>query len=93
MLDYYADWCVDCLRMEETTFKDPRVVRALEEFALVQVDVTEASDDSTKAVKKRYGVYGPPAMLFFDVRGNERADLRRYGYMSPDEFMDHIGRL
>ena len=90
MLDYYADWCVDCLRMEESTFKDPRVVKALEDFVLVQVDVTEAGDMSTKEVKKRYGVYGPPAMLFFDSSGVERSDLRRYGYMSSTEFLAHI---
>jgi thiol:disulfide interchange protein DsbD len=93
MLDYYADWCVDCLRMEESTFKDPQVVKALGNFTLVQVDVTDAGDASTKAIKKRYGVYGPPAMLFFDTAGSERSDLRRYGYMSSNEFLAHIGNL
>lgn len=93
MLDYYADWCVDCLRMEESTFKDPRVVKSMQDFVLVQVDVTDASEPSSKAVRKRYGVYGPPAMLFFDAAGAERSDLRRYGYMSPTEFLTHIDQL
>jgi len=93
MLDYYADWCVDCLRMEESTFTDPRVLQAMEDFVLVQVDVTDATDPSAKAVKTRYGVYGPPAMLFFDGGGRERSDLRRYGYMSPREFLAHVDQL
>lgn len=93
MLDYYADWCVDCVRMEKSTFNDTQVARVLEDFVLVQVDVTNASDESTNAVKKRYGVYGPPAMLFFDRNGQERDELRRYGFMPPAEFLNHVAQL
>jgi thiol:disulfide interchange protein DsbD len=93
MLDYYADWCVDCLRMEKSTFADPQVVSALQDFVLVQVDVTDAGDESARAVKTRFGIYGPPAMLFFDSAGKERQDLRRYGFMSSDEFLAHVGQL
>ena len=93
MLDYYADWCVDCLRMEKSTFADPRVVSALQDFVLVQVDVTDAGDESARAVKTRFGIYGPPAMLFFDSAGKERPDLRRYGFMSSDEFLAHVDQL
>src|SRR5690606_7710353 len=40
MLDFYADWCVECVRMERTTFQDPRVRNRLREMALLQADVT-----------------------------------------------------
>ncbi len=93
MLDYYADWCIDCVRMEKATFKHAKVGQVLADFILLQVDVTDAADDSTNAVKKRYGVYGPPAMLFFDRNGRERTDLRRYGFMPPEEFLGHLAQL
>ena len=93
MLDYYADWCVDCIRMENTTFSDVGVRQALRNFVMLQVDVTDPRNPDTNAIKKRYGVYGPPAMLFFDVAGNELKELREYGYMGPDEFMAHIKQI
>ena len=60
---------------------------------MLQVDVTDPQNKQTNDIKKRYGVYGPPAMLFFDSKGSENDVLRKYGYMGPDEFMDHISKL
>lgn len=94
MIDYYADWCVDCLRMEKSTFAVPRVARALnDEFVLIQVDVTDPKDPGTRAIKRNHDIYGPPAMLFFDKDGKEIRSLRRYGYMDSRQFMQHIAPL
>jgi thiol:disulfide interchange protein DsbD len=94
LVDYYADWCVDCVRMEETTFASPEVARTLnEEFVLVQVDVTDPRDPGTSAIKQSHGIFGPPAMLFFDRQGREITSMRRYGYMDSDAFLDHIKPL
>ncbi len=88
MLDYYADWCLDCLRMDGTTFKDPSIATLLDEkFISVKVDVTDASNDAVKSVKKRFNVFGPPATLFFSADGTEFSDLKFYGYRDSDEFM------
>lgn len=88
LIDYYADWCTDCLRMESTTFADPRVRQALSDnFVLVQLDVTDAFSVETAALKQRFGVYGPPATLFLSANGEERRDLRFYGYRSADAFL------
>ncbi|HSH43276.1 MAG TPA: protein-disulfide reductase DsbD, partial [Arenicellales bacterium] len=94
MVDYYADWCVDCVRMERTTFADPEVAGRLNrEFTLIQVDVTDPDDPGTRAIKRGHGVFGPPAMLFFDRRGREVRGMRRYGYMDRETFLDHIQPL
>ena len=93
LLDYFADWCVDCLRMEKSTFADAKVQNALSDFVLLQVDVTDASNEDSRAVKKRFGVFGPPAMLFFDRFGKEQRELRRYGYMDSAQFLSHISPL
>ncbi|MDE0094842.1 MAG: protein-disulfide reductase DsbD [Gammaproteobacteria bacterium] len=88
MLDYYADWCVDCVKMEKSTFQDPAVARVLEErYLALQVNVTDPKDPGTRSVKKRFGVFGPPAVLFFDQNGNPLKELSFYGYRNPEDFL------
>ncbi|MCR4347797.1 MAG: protein-disulfide reductase DsbD [Sulfuricaulis sp.] len=87
IVDYYADWCTDCLRMEKATFADPRVRAELRQrFVMLQIDVTDPNHPDGKAIKQRFGVYGPPAMLFFSANGQERRELRTYGFRNVDEF-------
>jgi len=92
ILDYYASWCTDCVRMEKTTLSEPRVRAALARFVLIQADVTENNADA-KAVKQAYGILGPPAMLFFGQDGQELDGLRFYGYRPPDEFLDLLNKI
>lgn len=88
LIDYYADWCVSCVKMEQTTFSDPAVLRELEaRFIAVQVDVTDPNDKERKALKKRYGVFGPPALLFFDIDGQIIKSSNFYGYKKPVDFL------
>lgn len=69
MLDFYADWCVSCKEMEHLTFTDARVRAALAEVVLLQADVTANTADD-QALLKRFGLFGPPGTVFFDVRGS-----------------------
>lgn len=92
-LDFYADWCLDCLRMEETTFKETTVRLGLERFVRLQVDLTDPGNPLTKEIKRRFGVFGPPAMLFFDSSGEERTEMRQYGYLSASEFGQLLAQL
>ncbi|MDT8385500.1 MAG: protein-disulfide reductase DsbD [Gammaproteobacteria bacterium] len=94
MLDYYATWCTDCRRMEKATFSNPQVQKILrEKFVLLQVDVEDPNNAETEAIKKRYKVFGPPAMLFFDKDGNARKDLNFYGFRTPEEFIATLNKL
>lgn len=94
VLDYYATWCTDCLRMEKSTFLDARVREAFATgFIALQADVTDPNDPSVRAIKQRFGVFGPPAMLFFGPDGEERKELRTYGYKSADELLALLGRV
>lgn len=94
ILDYYADWCTDCVRMENSTFADPGVRDELRNrFVLLQADVTDPNDPEGKAIKRRFGVYGPPAMLFFTPDGEERRDLRTYGFRNVDEFLTLVRKI
>src|ERR1019366_4114056 len=63
LLDFYADWCVTCKEMEAFTFTDAGVRKRLDEMLKLQVDVTENLDEH-KALLKRFGLFGPPAIVF-----------------------------
>ncbi len=94
VLDYYATWCTDCQRLEQTTFADPRVRAELRErFVTLQAEVTDPNNLDSKTIKGRFGVYGPPAMLFFGADGEERRDLRTYGFRNTDDFMAILHKL
>ena len=94
MIDYYADWCVDCVRMEKTTFADPAVVAILQQrFVTLKVDVTDPNNEQGKALKKRYSIFGPPATLFIDAQGRLLKDKNFYGYMKTGPFLSLIESL
>ena len=94
ILDYYADWCTDCLRMEKATFADARVREQLHNrFVLLQADVTDPNNPEGKAIKSRFGVYGPPAMLFFAANGQEHREFRTYGFRNVDEFLALLRKI
>lgn len=91
MLDFYADWCVECKRMENYTYTDPDVARALSGALLLKADVTK-NDGADQALLKRFGLIGPPAVLFFSPDGRELTGYRVVGYMGADEFTRHVRR-
>ncbi|MDQ8022977.1 MAG: protein-disulfide reductase DsbD [Moraxellaceae bacterium] len=90
MLDFYADWCVSCKEMERFTFADAAVAKQLEGFTLLQADVT-ANDDADKALLKRFGLFGPPGIIFFDAQGREVDGLRVIGFMGATRFGQVLG--
>ncbi|KPV39405.1 thiol:disulfide interchange protein, partial [Thiohalorhabdus denitrificans] len=81
MLDFYADWCIECVRYERTTFEDPRVHQALadQDALLLQADVTEQSG-AHKELQRRFNIIGPPAIMFFGPDGEEIQSARIAGY-------------
>jgi thiol:disulfide interchange protein DsbD len=86
MLDFYADWCVSCKEMESFTFSDPRVRAQLDQMLLLQADVT-ANNEADKALLKRFSLFGPPGIIFFDAQGQEIKGLRVIGYQNADRFL------
>jgi len=86
MLDFYADWCVSCKEMERFTFADPAVQTKLKPMLLLQADVT-ANGEADQALLKRFGLYGPPGILFFDAQGKELGDFRVMGYQNAAQFL------
>jgi len=90
MLDFYADWCVSCKEMEKFTFSDPRVQARLAQLGLLRADVT-ANNRDDQALLKRFGLFGPPGIIFFDSQGREV--LRVVGYENADRFLARLDRV
>ncbi|HSB98446.1 MAG TPA: protein-disulfide reductase DsbD [Burkholderiaceae bacterium] len=91
MLDFYADWCVSCKEMEAFTFSDARVKAKFEHMLLLQADVT-ANTAEHKALLKRFSLFGPPGIVFFDARGRELQGLRVIGYQDAERFLKTLER-
>ncbi len=85
MLDFYADWCVACKELEQLTFSAPNVQKLLENTTLLQVDVT-ANSDEDKALLKRFALFGPPSIVFFDGNGKPISSVKTIGFQNAEHF-------
>ncbi len=85
MLDFYADWCVSCKEYERLTFADPQVKKLLRDVVLLQADVTE-STSADMAMLARFGLYGPPGIVFYDPKGQEIIAQKVVGYQDANTF-------
>lgn len=92
MLDFYADWCVSCIEMEKLTFPDPRVRAQLADMVLLQVDVTK-NDADDKEMLKRFQLFGPPGIIFFDRSGHEIRGGRVVGFQNADRFSQSLANI
>ena len=86
MLDFYADWCVSCKEMERYTFSDERVRARFRDMVLLQADVT-ANNAEDAALLRRFRLFGPPGIVFFDRTGREIPGLRVIGFQPADRFV------
>ena len=88
-LDFYADWCISCKEFESLTFSDPDVQQALSSAMLLQADVTP-NDEQDQALMKKLGIFGPPALIFFNRNGNEVTSARLVQFMDAKPFAEHV---
>ncbi len=89
MLDFYADWCVSCKEMERFTFADPAVQRRLAGAVLLRADVT-ANNAQDRELLRRFHLFGPPGIIFFDANGKEVAVARLVGFQKTARFLDTL---
>jgi thiol:disulfide interchange protein DsbD len=87
MIDFTADWCVNCKELKEVTFVDDEVRAILDEFVLLKVDVTKNSAED-KALMKRYNVFGPPALIFY--KNGQEVPNHIVGFVNPRQFIEYV---
>ncbi|HEC13000.1 MAG TPA: protein-disulfide reductase DsbD [Acidiferrobacteraceae bacterium] len=94
MIDYYADWCNDCVRMENTTYADPKVQQMLKSnFVILKADVTDTDNPNIVPIKKRFNVFGPPATIFLSTSGRELKAHNFYGYRNARDFIQTLEKV
>ena len=92
MLDFAADWCTSCKELAEVTFKDANVKNALSDYVLIRADVTD-NGEKEKAMSQKYGVFGPPALIFFDENLKVKSSKTIIGFIEPEKFIEHLNSL
>ena len=92
LLDFSAEWCVACKELDELTFADEKVASKMDEFTLVRADLSE-NTQAQKELSKKYGVFGPPAILFFSKDGELLKSKSVVGYMEANKFLNHLNHL
>ncbi len=89
MVDFYADWCISCKELERFTFTDPQVVSEFAHWKLLRIDVTKNTPEDT-AMLRRFGLFGPPALIFYDRTGRQQPDAQLVGFIGADAFAAHL---
>jgi len=92
LLEFYADWCVPCVELEEHTFSNEGVINSTWSFVRVRVDMSDYESPESARLREEFGVTGVPEMLFLDARGNELRDQRIIGFVGPEDFLRRMER-
>ncbi len=87
LVDYYANWCLDCQYMKHTTFSDPDVINKLKGYTLIQANVTQVGNNSSQLLKQ-YQLFGPPSVIIFNHQGKE--EHKFVGKVDAKELMGSI---
>jgi len=92
LLEFFADWCIPCLELEEQTFSNEGVINSTWSFVRVRVDMSDYESSESERLREKFGVTGVPEMLFLDARGNEIKNARIIGFLGPEDFLRHLER-
>ncbi len=85
LVNFYADWCVWCKRMDSTTLRDAGVASLLSDHVVtVRLDV----DGNGEEASTRFGVEALPTVLVLDNEGREIGRIA--GYMPPAGFLEAV---
>ena len=92
LLDFTAEWCAVCKQLEAETFSDANVINKMQDFVLIKADVTNNAADE-KALTRKYGVFGPPAILFFDESSTLVKSKSIIGFIDAEKFVKHLNQI
>jgi thioredoxin-related protein len=96
LVDYYTDWCGWCKVMDDSTYKDPRVIETLEEyFVLAKINPEkdgavnyQGKEVSAEEFAQIGGTRGYPNTGFFASDGDFLGAAS--GFLPPDAFLEAL---
>ena len=74
--------------MERTTFHDKRVLEETKHFSVLKADLTYEGSPDVEKLRKDFGIWGVPTLVFIGPDGREHSELRRVEYVTPGELLD-----
>ena len=94
IIDTFADWCIPCKELDQSTFIDAGVKTEAERFVTLKLDLTRSDAGSEAArAKARFGIRGVPTVIFLDGAGKERAELRLEGFEKASAFLSRMKKV
>ncbi|MCE3237498.1 MAG: dsbD [Gammaproteobacteria bacterium] len=92
MLDFSADWCTSCVRMDRYVFTQPAIQQALANFVWLRADITK-NNSFDHFILQRFQIIAPPVLLFFSPQGNELISERMMGEINSAELLLQLKKL
>lgn len=92
MVYFTAKWCENCKELDADVLSRADVALEVEEFERIKVDVSENTDFDI-AMLKKYSLFGPPGIIFFNMDKQELKNYRLSGYKEKDLFIEHIRKV
>lgn len=92
MIVFTAQWCDNCKELDANVLSKVEVTQQLDGFELIKVDVTQVRDIDIELLK-RFSLYGPPGILFYDANKKELENFRLSGNKDKKLFLEHIQKV
>lgn len=92
LLDFGAEWCAACKRLERETFAAPNVASALARFVKVKVDCTEETDENLK-LQMQFQATSLPTVAFLKPDGTWLKELTLYQFEPPAAFLERLSKM
>lgn len=93
MIEFRADWCAACRRMEKETLAHAGVIEMAEAFVPLKIDFTETTDPVVESLREKYSVIGLPTLLFADPSGRVLPDLAITEFVTPEVLMARMDQV
>jgi thiol:disulfide interchange protein DsbD len=93
LIDFSAEWCLPCKELDHRTFSHQEAVDATADVLTLRADLTETASAEVALIRRAYAIKGVPTIVFLGKDGKERADLRVFGFVDKNEFLDRVRRL
>ena len=93
IINFHADWCLPCIKLNQKTFSHSDFIRAAKDFTLIQVNLTERNDPKHEALIEKYKISGVPTIIFLDKKGTEQHDLRVVKFLNSQDFQYRMAKL